>query len=282
VNGERLSRAGDAGGRTFVAESAANQTDAPVAEDTRSEDLREDAVRSLAEEVVARLARRGGGGAAESPHQPGSLIDAFCTALLDTDQTTALGLGRQAMRDGLDFDRLCEIRLAPAARRLGELWEEDELSFAEVTLATSRLFFVLRKLAPRPSVAVDARSAVFATPPGEEHLLGVTMAAERARAVGWHVDLVVGGLHDEIVDRIAAERPEVVGLSVGSDRTLAALSRLVVALRIAVPHVPVVICGSDADRIARARDIVGADAVAQGFTDALDTMDRLVEASRQL
>jgi len=264
-----------------LSESAANQTNAPVAERERSEAGREYAVRFLAKEVVARLARRGGGPVDDLPQDAGNGVDAFCTALLDPEQSRSLDLARRAVRDGIEFDRLCETRLAPAARRLGEMWEEDQLSFAEVTLAASRLFFILRALSPRPQPAADARSAVFSAPPGDEHLLGVTMAAERARAAGWHVDLVVGESHDEIIRRVAAAQPDVVGLAAGSARTLTALSRLVVALRVSVPHVPLVICGSDAGRIGDARHIVGADAVAEGFTAALAEMHRLVDAARE-
>jgi methanogenic corrinoid protein MtbC1 len=236
------------------------------------------AVRSLAEEVIARLAARDGGTVTEAAPDPS--IDEICEALIAGDGDAALGFAEAALAEGLGFGVLCETRLAPAARRLGELWEQDQLSFAEVTLAASRLFFILRTVSPGRRDAGGTRTAVFAAAPDEEHLLGVTMAAERARAIGWSVDLAIGQPHDRIVDRISHHRPDVVGLAVSGDRSILPVARLVVALRVAVPGTPIIVCGGRTDIIDKARNIVGADAVATGFDDALAKMERLAEAAR--
>lgn len=236
------------------------------------------AVRSLAEEVIARLAARDGG--TETTTAPDPTIDEICQALIAGDGDAALGFAETALAEGLGFDVLCETRLAPAARQLGELWEQDQLSFAEVTLAASRLFFILRTVSPGRRDSGGSRTAVFAAAPDEEHLLGVTMAAERARAAGWSVDLAIGQPHDRIVDRISHHRPDVVGLAVSGDRSILPVSRLVVALRVAVPGTPIVVCGSRTDTLERARSIVGADAIAIGFADALEKMERLAKLAR--
>lgn len=239
------------------------------------------AVQSLANEVVTRLANRGHAAAERDAAVNDERIDDLCKALLANDAEAARTLAEEALRRGLDFDGLCETLLAPAARRLGEFWEADRLSFAEVTLAANRLFYVLRHLAPRRQSASDAIAAVFATPPDEEHVLGVTMAAERARALGWHVELVVGQAHEAIVERIVHMGPDVVGLSLGSERSTLAISKLVVALRVAVPDVPVVVCGSGTEAAGRAKNIVGADGVAGRFEEAIGQMERLIGAVRR-
>lgn len=239
------------------------------------------AVQSLANEVVARLANRGHESAEREAADLAQRIEALCKALLANEADAASTLAEEALQGGMDFDGLCETLLAPAARHLGELWEADRLSFAEVTLAANRLFYVLRCLAPRRQTGFDAVAAVFATPPDEEHVLGVTMAAERARALGWHVELVVGQPHDSIVDRIVQARPDVIGLSLGSERSTLAISKLVVALRVAVPDVPVIVCGSGTETAGRAKNIVGADGVAGGFEEAIWQMEHLIGAERR-
>lgn len=232
------------------------------------------AVRSLAREVVERLSRAHA--ADQTPTDPGTVpheVILFCAALTDPDENRALGLARGALEAEMSFDVLCETRLAPAARYLGHLWEEDALSFADVSLAANRLFGVLRTLAHRPVPRTDAPFAVFAAVPGEEHVLGVTMAADRARGHGWEVALLVGLQHDALVERIANLAPDAIGLSLSGARTLLPLSRLVFALRVAVPTVPIIVSGPGVALIGE--PIVGVDALATDFDGAMAALEKV-------
>lgn len=232
------------------------------------------AVLSLAREVVLRLSRNAASRGALSPEAiEDAAVVRYCTALTSSDGTYAAGLAREDLDGGMSFDQLCETRLAPAARRLGVLWEQDELSFAEVTLACNRLFSVLRTLAQRPPPAADTPFAIFAAVPGEEHVLGVSMAAERARGAGWEVTLCLGLPHDRLVEKIAAAAPDVIGLSLTSDRMLLPLMRLIVSLRIEAPLSPIVVCGPGVAELTE--PLVGADAVTADFERALAAMRRL-------
>ena len=233
------------------------------------------AVRSLAREVVQRLSRaHSDAPQAAVAEAPPDELDLFCTALTGQDDALAERLARESLEGGMTFDALCETRFAPAARQLGELWETDALSFAEVTLAANRLFGLLRALAHRPAPRADAPFAVFAAPPGEEHVLGVTMAAERARGQGWEVMLVVGADHDTAVSRIAGAHPDVIGLSLSGPRALLPLTRLVVALRVTAPACPIVLCGPG---VAVLREpLPGVDVMTDDFAAAMAAMARLI------
>jgi methanogenic corrinoid protein MtbC1 len=197
----------------------------------------------------------------------------LCDALTGPDDALPGRLAREALEAGLSFDTLCETHLAPAARRLGTLWEADELSFADVTLAANRLFGLLRSVAHRPAPRPDALFAVFAAVPGEEHVLGVTMAAERARGAGWDVALLVGLGHDALVARIVGLAPDVIGLSLSSSRALLPLTRLVIALRVAVPAAPVVVSGPGVAMIGE--PIIGVDVMTEEFDAAMAALGRL-------
>jgi MerR family transcriptional regulator, light-induced transcriptional regulator len=230
------------------------------------------AVQSLAREVVKRLSRNAFTdplGAADAAAE----VARYCAALLGTDTDEASALARDALAGGMSFDALCELRLAPAARRLGTLWEEDRLSFAEVALAANRLFAVLRSLAHRPTPRADTRFAVFSVPPGEEHVLGVTMAAERARGAGWDVALILGLPHDALVARIADTGPDVIGLSLSSPRGLLPLTRLVVALRVAAPAAPIVVSGPGVAHLQE--PLPGVDVMTPDYNVAMSALSRL-------
>lgn len=197
----------------------------------------------------------------------------LCAALTGPDEERAVAMMREALESDMSFDSLCETRLAPAARYLGHLWELDAMSFADVTLAANRLFGILRTLAHRPLPRTDAPFAVFAAPPGEEHVLGVTMAAERARGAGWDVALLVGLDHEALVTRIAGLAPDVIGLALASERALLPLTRLVVALRVVAPASPIVVCGPGVARVAG--PVVGVDAMSTDFDSAMAALTRL-------
>lgn len=239
----------------------------------RQEGLPADAaVQSLAREVVKRLSRNAftdALGAADAAAE----VARYCDALLGADADEATALARDALAGGMSFDALCELRLAPAARRLGTLWEEDRLSFAEVALAANRLFSILRSLAHRPTPKADTRFAVFTVPPGEEHVLGVTMAAERARGAGWDVALILGLPHDGLVARIAEAAPDVIGMSLSSPRGVLPLTRLVVALRVAAPASPIVVSGPGVSQL---RDpLPGVDMLTPDYNVAMAALSRL-------
>jgi MerR family transcriptional regulator, light-induced transcriptional regulator len=231
------------------------------------------AVRSLAREVVLRLSRSLGDPLPGAAGADDAEVARLCWALTGPDNEAGVALARAALESGLSFDELCELRLAPAARRLGTLWEDDVLSFADVSIAASRLFGILRTLAHRPVSRLDARFAVFAAPPGEEHALGVSMAAERARGAGWEVMLLVGLGHDALVARIADAAPDVIGLTLSSRRSLLPLTRVVIALRIAAPASPIVVCGPGVAEISE--PIVGVDAMSADFDGAMVALSRL-------
>lgn len=230
------------------------------------------AVRSLAREVVERLSRAHAEQPSAASHEADE-IARFCAALTGHDPDTAERLAREALSAGMSFDALCETRFAPAARLLGTQWESDALSFAEVSLAANRLFGLLRSLAHRPTPRADSPFAVFAAPPCEEHVLGVTMAAERARGLGWEVLLVVGSDHDTMVARIRDASPDVIGLSLSAPRSLLPLTRLIVALRVTVPTCPIVLCGPGVALVQE--PLPGVDVMTTDFEAAMSAIERL-------
>jgi len=79
-------------------------------------------------------------------------------------------------------------------------------------------------------------TALFATVPGEDHGLGITVAADLFRDAGWDIDLQVGQDHDTLLAHVETRRPFAIGLSLSSDQRIDALIRLVIAIRLTVPH----------------------------------------------
>ena len=170
--------------------------------------------------------------------------------------------------------------IGAAARCLGERWDEDRLSFFEVTTGTGHLYALMRALrAEQPSSLSSfdtRRCALFTTVPGEDHGLGITVAADLFREAGWEIDLQTDTDYDGLIAHIECTEPHIIGLSLSSAGRLDALVRLVVAMRIVMPNAIIGVApgrGLDAEMV---RDLVDIDLVFEDAPSAFDELERLI------
>lgn len=81
--------------------------------------------------------------------------------------------------------------LAPAARRLGHLWDIDEASFAGVTIGLGRLHAMLRALAPEfhryAPPPRPGRRALLVAQKGEQQRFALAVSSEFFRRAAWQV-----------------------------------------------------------------------------------------------
>lgn len=239
------------------------------------------ALEDLAREVMTRLSARG---RALRPARPGAPnpaeIDALCRALVAQSQLGANAMMMDLQASGYSLDLLYSRYLAPAAERLGKMWETDELSFVQVTLGVGRIYDLVRLLRDQlpPPRITRAEPVLFASVPGDQHGVGIEMAAELFRQHGWDVRLLVGADHDEILAEIDRVACLVLGLSSGGRETAEALARLIHAVRVAYPSLFVIVSGRIVLQEPELVDLIGPDSVAATVEDALSTMERLLGA----
>ena len=115
--------------------------------------------------------------------------------------------------------------LAPAARRLGELWEDDRITFADVAIGTCRMHQVLLEFSRcfdsaghGPSRA--GRSALIVPAPGEQHTFGLFLVVEFLRRAGWHCWTGSPATDKDLQSLVRAQQFDAVGVSVSADRNL--------------------------------------------------------------
>jgi methanogenic corrinoid protein MtbC1 len=122
------------------------------------------------------------------------------------------------------------------------------------------------------------REALFATVPGEQHVLGVTMAADILRNKGWHIDLQVGRTETDLCKIAHDGGYPIIGLSASGADRVRALARTIVELRIAAPRSLIFISGNivhiDKDIAIR----TGADAAAASMAHCQETLESLYQA----
>lgn len=206
--------------------------------------LPEELVKDLAAEVIRRLAETH---VDATPLPPSDdQIEHLCHALLSDDDTAGAQFISDARSEGVSVTSIYLNYLAGAARMLGKWWEEDHVSFMDVTRGTSRMYAIMRALRHSfaPASSSLTKIAVFASVPGETHILGVRMAADLFRKVGWDIELKIGKTHDELVAEIMQSEATVIGLSASGARSVKPLSRLVLALRIGKPTAAIFVSGN--------------------------------------
>lgn len=242
--------------------------------------LPETAVQSLAREVIQRVAAR-----ASVINERSELADAddditrLAFALIDGDRRAGQVFVDALRDDGVSVDEAMLRYLAGAARRLGEWWDSDEISFMDVTLGTARIYGVLRAMDSDPPIQPksDGRSAMFMSVPGEQHTLGVRMAADVFRRRGWDIELLIGQTHDELIEAAEATSTIIIGVSAGGSHALVALARLVLALRIHRPDATITISGRIVEEAPESLEHLSPDGMAPDLEGALDLIDRLWE-----
>lgn len=248
----------------------------------KREALPEEAVAAVANEIVRRLAAsKSREPHFELPSIPRASIEAFCDALTSPDPIAALRFIQDRRAEGLSRQGVYLGYITEGARCLGERWEADQLSFLQVTCGTGHLYALMRALRSESSAGLRnldrCRTAMFATVPGEDHGIGITVATDLFRDAGWDIDLAIGANHETLMARIEEAEPQIIGLSLSTEQRLVALVRLVVAVRLVSPGVVIGVAPGSSVDAKRLRDLVDIDLVFTDAPSAIRELERLIQ-----
>ena len=224
---------------------------------------------------------------ANAPSQ--DTVVAFADSLLHRPGEAAQTVARLRL-SGVAPETLCLHLLTGAARHLGDLWEQDLASFADVTIATDHLQQIFRDLAPdiapdtAPAIVADAassRSALLVATPGEQHSFGLTMLATFFRASGWTARTPKVRSPVDIQRLVASTPFDLIGLSLGAEIHLGKLARCIeLARRSSCRDLVVMVGGPIFVARPELATSIGADATASDAPNALDQAERLLCARR--
>jgi methanogenic corrinoid protein MtbC1 len=188
----------------------------------------------------------------------------------DSDEAWAFVEAR--IRDGVAPRTIMTAAIAPAARRLGELWESDACDFMQATVGLRRLQGLLRGLDPEEDRGVDrtgkAPAILFSAAPGENHLLGVQMVASLFSSEGWRVERTDP---EACSRRLSEQWFDAIGFSVNCERFFDGLRLTIRRARLASqnPALRVLVGGSIFASDPEIGRKMGADDVAPDFETAI-------------
>ncbi|MEO0944068.1 MAG: cobalamin-dependent protein [Pseudomonadota bacterium] len=235
-----------------------------------------DEVEALASEVISQVAKAASVSNADDP--PQAVIAELAQTLVSKNDFAGADFIRSVRAEGTTIEDVYLKYLAAAARMLGDWWNVDRVSFAEVAIGVSRIYGIMRGLR-QPSerfVVGRQKTAVFASVPGETHTLGVAMAADLFRDDGWDVSLRVGLPHDALIEEIEKLDCKLIGLSVSGEHSMRSLSKLVIALNIRVPAKPILVAGQSIEEFVPLIDLMGVEGVASTIEDARTIANTLI------
>ena len=241
-----------------------------------------DPIVRLAREAVAKVVSASRDGVAREQalgHIPSPQITDLAHALADTDQSRADAMIADLLDAGVGVQDLCLEHLAPAARELGAWWERDTMQFADVTMAAARIQSILRTISPNRAGVARAGDyrALFAAVPGETHTLGVIMAADYFRRLGWDVGLLIGMDHGELWQNIESDDRKVIGLSCAGRHSAPALHLLVNEIRRARPDMGIVVSGHVLNDSVAMADLPAVDGIVDGLARADEVLQAVME-----
>lgn len=211
---------------------------AEAANDTRMAQL----ARTIEEEIIPRLmlAHRAVAEPMLAPVAVGRAITEadvkqFAKLVLSHEEDIAFATIQGLRARDVSVERIYLDLLAPTARYLGVLWEEDLCNFTDVTVGLGRLQRVLRELSPALGRSVEhpaqGRRVLLLPSPGEQHTFGLVMVAEFFRRSGWDVTGGAWAAGADAATLVAAEWFDVIGFSLGAEVHLQALAGSIAAVR---------------------------------------------------
>ncbi|MEM7397537.1 MAG: cobalamin B12-binding domain-containing protein [Pseudomonadota bacterium] len=213
------------------------------------------------------------------------VIKDFVRVLIDQDVEAEVDHIEKIHHSGVDFEGILLGLFAPAARTLGEMWEEDVCDFTTVTLALSQLHQLLHRFGTDSELPVvrdwNGRTALLVAAPGDQHTFGVMILQEFFRRAGWHVEGGAVSTEDELLSMAQSDRYDVVGISVSHDTPVDKLASIIRAVRKVSPTPGVRIMVGGRFFLARPECVamVGADASAQDGRRAVEEVSSLLDQS---
>ena len=198
----------------------------------------------------------------------------IAAALRAFDPEVRRALLERMRRAGVSAESICDIYIPEVARRLGDAWCVDEVSFADVTIQSARLQSMLRdlELSWRYETTFDpnAPSVLMIVRRDEYHTLGAMVASSHLRRKGVYVRLSMGQSLDEIGDLVRNSAFDCVMISSSACEKLESVRKLVKTIRTNVDgNLPIVVGGSAVSNEKDTKNLTGADHVTSDPEEAL-------------
>lgn len=206
----------------------------------------------------------------------------FTALVMAGDAAVMQAFVQLLLATGISLETVYLDLLAPAARRLGELWEEDRCDFCDVTVGLLRLQQLVYELEPgfrheHPGSA-QGRRMLLMPAPGDQHTFGLFMVGEFFLRAGWNVHTEPESTLQRVVKIVRENWFDIAGFSAGAEVRIDTLVDCIAALRKSSrnPSIHVMVGGPIFLQRPELVAVVGADGMAADARAALQHAETVV------
>jgi MerR family transcriptional regulator, light-induced transcriptional regulator len=203
------------------------------------------------------------------------LLAAFHAAAIEVTHDAMEAFLRDLVRQKIPAATVADLYIPALARRLGDDWLDDRVSFMEVTLASSRMQGMLRAIGATWTADVagpgQQGALLLIVVPNEQHTLGAMVLLGQLRRMGVSVRLSVAPEPSELRDILVGGRYQGVLVSAASPSRLADLRALVQVVRRSGPDGMVVAIGGHI--LQSGVDVLGATGADLATSDPVLVLD---------
>ncbi len=203
-------------------------------------------------------------------------IELLFDAAVGDDPLGCSALARRMVADEVPAEYICDVYIPAVANRMGDDWCEDEMTFTNVTIGTSRLQFLLREIGPGKSDDLrwnsngELSSVLLLLSRDANHTLGVMVLASQLRRLGYSVKLSIGESTDAIIDLVQSSPFDAVFVSASMEDDLADLRDIVETIKNkANTPPPIILGGYIVEQGVDALQVTGVDMITNKLDEAL-------------
>lgn len=250
-------------------------------EQLRSASVDVTGVSYFASQVVSMLAGRTSKAFSEL-REP--LVVGLISASLVGTKDAFSDLLAEVRRSRVSLAALADIYIPEAARRMGEMWHEDEMSWMDVTIGVGRMQSLLREIgsawAADQAGDTGHGTVMLILPDREQHTLGPMVAVGQMRRYGVSVCLRIAPSFEELRSLMAARRFDGVLISVATKDKLTSVAKTVQFLKSALNATcPIVVGGAVMAKVEDPAACTGADISSNDIGVALEAIGLKFDAS---
>lgn len=196
--------------------------------------------------------------------------------LINGKESEATELLKDAFDNGLELKHIIEQIIIPLMERVGELWQDGEISVAQEHYISNVIESLIGYLSKSTNLKQDKNySVLLMAPLSEDHVLPLKLASEYFKQKGWRVFYLGKSVPLKSLESILIrESIDVLVVSVTMDFNLRSAEHLISTIkRWKLDKQPIVVVGGNAfkdDSIAK--DLLKADM----YVQKIENLDRII------
>jgi len=212
------------------------------------------------------------------------VVSGLITAALSGKKDAFADLLRELKRARVSAAALADIYIPEAARRMGDAWQNDQMSWLDVSVGVGRMQSLLREIG-MAWVADQAGdtghgTVLLVVPDREQHTLGPMVAMGQLRRFGVSVCLRIAPSHNELRSLLAARQFDGVLISIATKDKLESVAKTVQFMKsVASKPLPIVVGGAVTPNVEDLAACTGADLASNDICAALEALGLKFDAS---